>query len=96
MSVLDPGKTYKNLKKKGFDDMVNKSNDHKYIEFSYNGKKILYTKISHGSNKEITDKLIGQMSRQCNLKKTDFLDLAKCPMKKDKYEKILRNKGLID
>ena len=32
MSVLDPKKTYRNLKKKGFIDSPDKSDDHKYLE----------------------------------------------------------------
>ena len=96
MSVLDPDKTYSNLKKKGFVDMPNKSKDHKYVEFVHEGKRVLYTKISHGSKNEIGNSLIGKMSRQCKLKKTDFMDLANCPMKKAKYVKILEKEGFID
>ena len=48
MSVLDPKKTYKNLKKKGFIDSITKSVDHKHMDFFHNEKYILSTKISHG------------------------------------------------
>lgn len=95
MSVLDPNKTYKNLKKKGFIDSTNKSNDHKYIELWHEGKYILYTKISHGSKGEIGNYLIKQMSSQCKLDKKDFMDLANCPLSKDEYIKILKEKDLL-
>jgi hypothetical protein len=36
MSALDPKKTYKNLKNKGFIDSTTKSIDHKRVEFYYN------------------------------------------------------------
>ena len=95
MSVLDPKKTYKNLKKKGFTDSENKSDDHKYIELVHNVKHILHTKISHG-NKDIGNSLIRAMSFQCKLNKNEFLDLAKCPMSKEEYIEILENNGALD
>lgn len=95
MSVLDPQKTYKNLKKKGFTDAVNKSKDHKRLEFYHEGKFVLHTKISHG-NSEIDNYLIKQMSVQCKLSKTEFMDLANCPMSKDEYLKILQNSKLLE
>ncbi len=95
MSVLDPKKTYKNLKKKGFDDSPNKSKDHKYLELRVNNKYILHTKISHGNN-DIDDHLIKKMSVQCNLSKNEFIDLAKCPLSKEDYIDILDKKDLLD
>ena len=89
MAVLDPRKTYKNLKKKGFQDAENRSSDHKYLEFYYNGLLVLYTKVSHG-NKDIGDHLIKQMADQCKLDKNDFLDLAKCPLNFEGYIEKLR------
>jgi hypothetical protein len=51
--VLDGSKTYKSLKKKGFEDSPTKSVDHKYLEFYHEGKLVLYTKLSHGSKKDL-------------------------------------------
>lgn len=95
MSTLDPKKTYKNLKKKGFIDSVKRSDDHKYLELFYKDKLVLYTKLSHG-NKDIGDYLIKQMSVQCHLDKNDFMDLSNCPLSKDDYLRILNNKGLLE
>lgn len=95
MSVLDPKKTYKNLKKKGFIDSVTKSVDHKHMDFFHEGKYILSTKISHGS-KDIDNYLIKQMYVQCHLDKNDFLDLAKCPLSKQDFIEILNKQGLLD
>ena len=61
MAVIDSKKTYNNLKKKGFVDSINHSDDHKYLELYHQGKLILYTKISHGSKKDVGDFLIKQM-----------------------------------
>ncbi len=94
MSTLDPIKTYRNLKKKGFVDSTTKSVDHKFIEFSYNGKYVLHTKLSH-NKKDIDDYLIKQMSTQCKLTKNEFMDLANCPLSKEEFVKILEINGLL-
>ena len=94
--VLDKNKAYKNLKKKGFIDSIDHSNDHKYLEFFYNGKMILYTKLSHGSKNDLDDYLIKQMSSQCKLSKQDFADLVNCPLSKEKYIEILKKIGEIE
>ncbi|GAB3644302.1 type II toxin-antitoxin system HicA family toxin [Spirosoma arcticum] len=95
MPTLDAKQTYKNLKKKGFEDSSSRSDDHKYLEFRHNGKVVLYTKISHGE-KELGDSLIGQMKRQCKLEKSDFMDLANCPLSLEDYTAKLKEQGLFD
>ena len=45
MSVLDPKKTYRNLKKKGFVDSITKSKDHKRLEFFHEERLVLSTKL---------------------------------------------------
>jgi hypothetical protein len=95
MSVLDPRKTYRNLKKKGFSDSENKSADHKYLELFHKNKLVPHTKISHG-NEDIRNPLIRMMSFQCYLSKSEFIDLANCPLTKEKYLEILESKGLLE
>ncbi len=95
MAVLDAKKTYKNLLKKGFEDASSKSDDHKWLELFHKGMLVLHTKISHGE-KDLGDFLIKQMSSQCKLTKSDFMDLANCPLSKEKYFKILEDNGIID
>ncbi len=94
--VLNSNKAYKNLKKKGFEDSTDHSNDHKYLEFHYNGKMILYTKLSHGSKKDLDNYLIKQMSTQCKLSKQDFADLVNCPLSTEKYVEKLKEIGEIE
>lgn len=94
MSALDPDKTYKNLKKKGFIDSKTKSNDHKRLEFFYEKKLVLSTKLSH-NKKDLGNYLIHQMSFQCHLEKNDFIDLAKCPLSKEEFIQILEQKGVL-
>jgi hypothetical protein len=95
MSSIKSKDTYNNLIKKGFTDSPHKSKDHKYIEFKYRGKYILHTKVSHGS-KELGPDLIRAMAFQCKLSKSEFLDLAKCPMKEGEYVELLKDKKLLD
>ena len=91
MPVLDAKKTYQNLLSKGFKAA---KGDHKYLEYYFNGKFILHTKISHGE-KELQDFHIGMMKRQCKLEKSQFLDLANCPLSANDYLEILRKSGII-
>lgn len=94
--VLEKNKAYKNLKKKGFEDSTDHSNDHKYLEFFYEGKMILYTKLSHGSKKDLDNYLIKQMSSQCKLTKQQFADLVNCPLSEEAYIEILRKSGQLE
>ena len=94
MAVLDAKKTYKNLKHKGFMDSPTRSDDHKYLEFYHESRLILYTKISHGQ-KDLGDFLIKQMSHQCKLSKSDFMDLANCPLSEEAYRQILLDSDVL-
>jgi hypothetical protein len=92
MAVLDAKKTYKNLQSKGF---VKANTHHKYLEYFHNGKLVLHTRISHGET-DLNDYLIRQMSSQCKLDKSNFMDLANCPLSQEAYFEILKSKGLIE
>jgi hypothetical protein len=94
MSVLDAKKTYQNLKKKGFVESTKKSPDHKYLELYHEGKYVTHTKISHNSS-DLDNYLIKQMAIQCKLDKSDFIDLANCPLSKKDYLAILDKKGML-
>jgi hypothetical protein len=91
--VIDSNKTYKNLKKKGFTDA---EGDHKYLELFHKGKFIARTKISHGGAHDTDEGLINKMADQCKLNKQDFINLAKCPLSKEKYFEKLENAGLME
>jgi hypothetical protein len=93
--VLDRNKTYRSLKKKGFVDSPGHSGDHKYLEYFADGKLALYTKISHGSNKDLDDYLVRQMSSQCKLTKNQFADLVNCPMSQEDYLTVLKEKEIL-
>jgi predicted RNA binding protein YcfA (HicA-like mRNA interferase family) len=94
--ILDKNKAYKNLKKKGFTDAIHKSGDHLYLELWHNNERILYTKISHGSKKDLDLFLIKQMAKQCELSKEEFANLVNCPLSQEAYITILKEKGILD
>jgi hypothetical protein len=93
--VLDKKKALKNLKSKGFQISKHKSVDHHYLEFFHNDIFILYTKISHGSKKDIDDYLIKQMSDQCKLSKSEFAELVNCTLSAQGYIDILEQKDYL-
>lgn len=93
--VLDKKKALRNLKSKGFVIAAHKSIDHHYLEFYYNDLLILYTKISHGSKKDIDDYLIKQMSDQCKISKSEFAELVNCTLSQEEYTSLLFEKGFI-
>jgi len=92
MAVLDAKETYKKLKSKGFQEATNKSVDHKWLEFWFDGKLTrIKTKISHGA-KEIDDGLISLMARQTYLTSNQFRKMAECTISEPEYIEILKEK----
>ena len=70
---------------------------HMFIYYSLAGKKTsIHTKTSHTPKaKEISDSLVGQMALQCKLNKSQFADLIDCPMNRQQYEVILKEKSFV-
>ncbi len=92
--VLDSKNTYKNLKKKGF---IDGPGDHKFLDFFYNDKLVLSTKISHGSSHDLDEYLVKKMAIQCKLSKNEFIDLAKCPLSaRDYLDKLKEIGGILE
>ncbi len=77
-------------------DSNTKSKDHLYLDFFHNGRFAFYRKVSHGSKRDISEPLIHQMADQCKLSKRMFIDLAKCPLSKQKYLEHLKKNGIFD
>lgn len=81
----------KALLKKGFQEK--KSRHFKYILYDFKGRKIpIATIISHGYD-AYSDNLLTRMAKQLSLEKSEFLDLIKCTLSREKYYEILREKG---
>lgn len=88
MPALKAKKVKSALLKKGF--VIDNSRDHhNFFEFFIGDTMYSRTHTSH-NDQDINDYLIGQMSRQCQLNKKQFMDLVNCPLSKTEYEKILK------
>ncbi|MFC5191220.1 hypothetical protein ACFPIK_05540 [Algoriphagus aquatilis] len=95
MAVVDGKKALKALLKKGFKETENKSEDHKRVEFWYNGKLTrARTKFSH-NNQDLNDSLISLVSKQICLSKQEFIKFVDCSISEEKYIEILRKKELL-
>jgi hypothetical protein len=92
MAQRDAGDIKKALLQKGF---YSENSDHTF--FYYEDNQNIFTKISHGSKyKSYGDDLLGKMSRQLKITKSELLKFIDCPLRKEDYLIILRAKGLID
>ena len=62
-----------------------------------NGKKTsIFTIFSRGSShKEYGNSLLGKMSTQLKLSKDELNNLITCPLTRDEYEKMLKDKGVV-
>lgn len=83
----------KALCKKGF---VPKGGDHRFFIYQTQDglDTTIQTKISHSAI-DIGKGLIALMSKQCVLRKEEFVNLIKCPLSRDRYEEILKEKKAI-
>lgn len=85
------------LQKKGF--ILEENHDHKcFFYCSKSGKRTkVRTMVSHGTKyKVIGDNLLAQMSKQCKLSKSEFLDLIDCHLTQDSYEAKLQAQAIIN
>lgn len=95
---MKPRKTkelYSTLLKKGFYEDSNRTS-HKFLILMVDGKKAnVKTFFSHG-NKEYSPNLMSKMKIQLKFDTSsqaeDFFD---CPMSKEKYIEMLKNKGVV-
>lgn len=83
------------LKKKGF--RISERDHHFFIYYTQEGKKTqIRTKTSHTKKtKVINDNLLNQMAHQCKLTSREFNDFVDCPMNRNQYEMILKNKQIL-
>lgn len=92
MTVYRPREIAKSLHKKGF---IPEERDHIYYIFMLNGRLThIRTKLSHGSQKEYGDSLLSIMSKQLHIKKIELEKLIDCPISKEDYIKLLKERGV--
>ena len=74
--------------------------DAKHRKFGYVSTRGIESRIrtllSHGGNRDIDDRLLATMARQCGLSRREFLALIDCPLTQDDYEALLVERGAID
>ena len=53
------------------------------------------TLLSHGGDRDVNDRLLAQMARQCRLSRREFDRLIDCPMSQQEYEALLVERGIV-
>ena len=83
----------KALCKKGF---AKRGGDHRFFTYqTMDGRETtIQTKISHSAT-DVDKYLISAMAKQCELSKVEFVNLIKCPLSRERYESILKDKCVI-
>lgn len=67
---------------------------HRYGWLKYNGHKILRVHYSHGKG-ALPGRVTAKVRSQLRLSQKDFKNLINCPLSKEDYLDILKEKGLI-
>jgi len=94
LGIISKDKFCKVLHLLGF--VENRSRDHIYLEYYYQGKKIIETKVSHSSDKDISKRLLGYILReQIYLTKQEFESVIDGEISAEDYRLILTKKGII-
>ncbi len=83
------------LERKGF--LVSQRDHNVFVFQLQDGRKTsVWTKTSHGIGyKTLSDSLLSAMARQCDLTRGQFTDLIECPLSREAYETLLRERGRI-
>jgi hypothetical protein len=74
--------------------MVIKDSRDRHAQFFEGGKLIIVTKRSHGSGK-LDGNIPHMIRQQMRLNEAQFADLIACPLRREDYVKILKEKGHI-
>ena len=89
--------TERNLRKKGFKWKKDRGKDRIYVYCVGNTETAVFTMLSQSRRvKDLGDRLISDMAKQCKLSRGDFLRLVKCPMTEAQYRDVLRQAGHIE
>jgi hypothetical protein len=70
-----------------------KETDHANYSLFVDKKLVVRTKLSH--KKGEVGNVQNAIRRQLKLNEKDFMDLINCPLSKEGYIEILRNKGIL-
>jgi hypothetical protein len=94
IGIISKDKFCKTLRSLGF--IENRSRDHVYLEYYYQGKKVIETKVSHGGDKDISKRLLGYILReQIYLTKQELEKAINGELSAEDYRIILTKRGII-
>lgn len=95
MGVRDRHKVAGALCSKGF--LYLEKDHHRFIFHTSSGEKTkIFTKMSKGtSHKSISKNIFKLMAKQCYLSNAEFKDLLDCPLSREDYERLLKDRGVI-
>jgi len=69
---------------------------HIFYYFIEDGVRVTSTKVSHGSNRDIQDGIVGQMAKQMGVNRPFFAELVQCTKSRDDYVANIRAGGYLD
>jgi hypothetical protein len=75
-------------------EMDTRTTHHVIAWFTFEGQKVLKTRISFGKG-DIPSKVTHKLRGQLKLSQADFIALRDCPLDRDGYIAILKEKGLL-
>jgi hypothetical protein len=93
MAVVAKRLAVSSMLRKGFSRAI--GDDHQRFEYILDEEAISRTFVSHGGGKDLDDKLLGDMARQCHVSRKEFIAFARCEMSEAEYRAILIRKGII-
>ena len=83
----------KALQTKGF--QLRQSKHRHFIYYNLDGKKTLVrAETSHG-DREISDSLLGEMAKQCYLRREEFDRLIDCPLDQNAYDALVKERASL-
>jgi hypothetical protein len=92
--VAGKNETVRSCIRKGF-NFTKEGTDHIWFEYVVNEDRIALTFVSRGPDEDLGPRLLGRMAKQCHLSTQEFYDFAKCNMTKERYRKLLIDRGHI-
>lgn len=74
-------------------DFERRDSHHRIYRLYLDGQLVARTFISHGQ-RELTSYHIGQMAKQMRLSRREFLDAVECPLDREAYHTLIRQRLL--
>jgi len=59
-------------------ECVRRESDHTYYDLIVDGRVVVWTKVSHGADKDLDGYLLGRMAKQLNISTATFVGAIDC------------------